>query len=146
MAQEERLVSFEHVLPAGPVAVGEARRHVRSRLAGILPTQAVADVELLTSELVSNAVRHALLNGNGTIGLSIESESATVRISVVDSGEGFDPTKRARDPGPDEGGWGLFLVEEMSDRWGIDESPHGVWFEIDHDGGASASSTNGYEL
>lgn len=121
---------FERMLPADPFAVGEARRHVRAQLAKDLPSQTVADVELLTSELVSNAVRHAALNGNG-IGLDIVVGPQTVHVSVVDGGEGFDRTKLVRGPRPDKGGWGLFLVEELSDRWGIQADPHSVWFEID---------------
>ena len=126
---------FEHALSTGSVAPGQARRHVRDRLVGDLPPQAVADVELLTSELVSNAVRHATTTGD-TIGLNIAIGPQTIRVAVIDGGAGFDSTKFDRRPGPpDEGGWGLFLVEEMSDRWGIDKDPHGVWFEIDRDDG-----------
>jgi anti-sigma regulatory factor (Ser/Thr protein kinase) len=121
---------FEHMLPAGPFAVGEARRHVRAQLAKDLPTQTIADVELLTSELVSNAVRHAAPNGSG-IGLNILVGPQSIHVSVVDGGEGFDRTTLVRSPRPDRGGWGLFLVEELSDRWGIQADPHSVWFEID---------------
>lgn len=103
---------------------------MRDRLATGVPSQTVDDVELLTSELVSNAVRHASSDGRDTIGLNIDVGPQTIRVAVIDGGAGFDPTKLARNPGPDDGGWGLFLVEEMSDRWGIDKSPHGVWFEI----------------
>ena len=110
--------------------MGEARRHVRDQLSNSLPGQAVAEIELLTSELVSNAVRHSRTDGDGTIGLHIGVGSGTIRISVVDGGAGFEPAERVRDPN-DEGGWGLFLVEEISDRWGIEKDPHRVWFEID---------------
>ena len=121
---------FDHVLPADAFAVGEARRHVRAQLAKDLPSQTVADIELLTSELVSNAVRHATYDGNG-IGLNIVVGPQTVHVSVVDGGDGFDRTKLVRGPRPDKGGWGLFLVEELSDRWGMQDDPHSVWFEID---------------
>ena len=130
----------EHALRTGSVAPGEARRHVRDRLVEDLPPQVVADVELLTSELVSNAVRHATMGAADTIGLNIAIGPQTIRVAVIDGGAGFDSTKLDRSPGPDEGGWGLFLVEEMSDRWGIDKDPHGVWFEIDRDDGTSASN------
>jgi anti-sigma regulatory factor (Ser/Thr protein kinase) len=126
---------FEHALPTGSVAPGEARRHVRDRLAEGVPPQVVADVELLTSELVSNAVRHATMDEADTIGLTIAIGPQTIRVAVIDGGAGFDATKLDPVPGPDEGGWGLFLVEQMSDRWGIDKDPHGVWFEIDRDDG-----------
>jgi len=56
-----------------------------------------------------------------------------IRVSVVDGGAGFDATNLLRSPRADEGGWGLFLVGEMSDHWGIDRDPHSVWFEIHRD-------------
>ena len=130
MAWRGGTASFERALPAGPVAVGEARRLVRDQLAESLPGDAVAEIELLTSELVSNAIRHARI-GDGTIGLNIAVGPRTIRVSVVDGGAGFEPTNLVRSSGDEEGGWGLFLVEEMSDRWGSRKDPHLVWFEID---------------
>jgi anti-sigma regulatory factor (Ser/Thr protein kinase) len=104
---------------------------VRDELASALTGQAVADVELLTSELVSNAIQHARTDGDGTIRLDIGLTPEAIHVCVVDGGTGFDPIQILQDPHPDEGGWGLFLVEELSDRWGIDDQPHGVWFEFD---------------
>ena len=126
---------IEHALRTGSVAPGEARRHLRDRLVRDLPPQVVADIELLTSELVSNAVRHATMDASDTIRLNIAIGPQTIRVAVMDGGAGFDSAKLDPSPGPDEGGWGLFLVEEMSHRWGIDKDPHGVWFEIDRDDG-----------
>ena len=103
---------------------------MRDRLGKILPLQSVADIELLTSELVSNAVRHAHRDGDGTISLNIDVGPRTIRVSVVDGGAGFNATNLLRSPRADEGGWGLFIVGEMSDHWGIDRDPHSVWFEI----------------
>lgn len=80
---------------------------------------------------MSNAVRHARVDAKGTLGLGIEIGSRIVRVVVVDGGPGFDSTTIVRSPRAEEGGWGLFLVEELSDRWGIAKSPHRVWFEID---------------
>ena len=129
---------MDYAVPTGSVAPGEARRHVRGRLAQEVPPHVVADIELLTSELVSNAVRHATMDASDTIGLNIAIGPQTIRVTVIDGGTGFDSTKLDPSPGPDEGGWGLFLVEQMSDRWGIDEDPHGVWFEIDRDAASYA--------
>lgn len=83
-----------------------------------MPRQTVAEAELLTSELVSNAVRHAGADGNGAIRLKIAVGPQTVHVSVVDGGAGFDSTDVARSPRSDEAGWGLFIVEEISDQWG----------------------------
>jgi anti-sigma regulatory factor (Ser/Thr protein kinase) len=123
--------SSEHTLSAGPVAIGEARKHVRERLSDALSPGKIGEAELLTSELVSNAVRHGGLNGRDVL-LTIGVNPRAIRVSVVDGGVGFDTMVPTVLHGSDEGGgWGLFLVEEMSDRWGIDLDPHGVWFELD---------------
>jgi anti-sigma regulatory factor (Ser/Thr protein kinase) len=89
---------------------------------------------LLVSELVTNAVRHAGLRGDQWIDLAVEASPERVRVSVADPGHGF-----ARHPSsPRVGhpsGWGLFLVGELADRWGIDRDWDTlVWFEIDRRG------------
>jgi hypothetical protein len=79
----------------------------------------------MTSELVSNAVEHARLEAGATIALDITVAEERVRVSVEDAGEGF--VQEATDK--DLGGWGLAIVEQLSDRWGIrPDLPHSVWF------------------
>jgi anti-sigma regulatory factor (Ser/Thr protein kinase) len=116
-------------LQARPSAIGTAREYVRERLAETLSPRKLAETVLLTSELVTNAIRHAKLDEEDTISLVLEIGPRRVRVSVVDAGAGFDS---GNIPGPGVGGgWGLFLVEKVSDRWGIDSiPPHSVWFEV----------------
>jgi anti-sigma regulatory factor (Ser/Thr protein kinase) len=122
----------QQALQARPVSVADARSHVRDKLHGLLGSQRLAEAELLTSELVTNAVRHARLKEGDPIGLEIDVDSDTVHVAVVDGGTGFDFGKLLEEPGDRRGGWGLYLVHKVSDRWGIDASPpHSVWFEID---------------
>ena len=123
---------LQQALQAQPEGVADARRHVRDRLDGLLSSEMVAEAELLTSELVTNAVRHAGLKERGVVNLEIDVDTDTVHVAVVDAGSGFDFTKIFEEPRDPRGGWGLFLVDKVSDRWGIDASPpHSVWFEID---------------
>ena len=86
---------------------------------------------LLVSELVTNAVRHAGLRGDQWIDLAVEASPDRVRVSVADPGHGFarpPPAPRVDHPA----GWGLFLVGQLADRWGVDnEWDTLVWFEID---------------
>jgi anti-sigma regulatory factor (Ser/Thr protein kinase) len=122
----------QQALRARPVAVGDARRYVCDRLAGLLSPERIAEAALLTSELVTNAVRHAGLGDGDPIGLDIDVDTDTVHVAIVDGGAGFDYRKIFEQPGDRRGGWGLFIVDKVSDRWGIDASPpHSVWFEID---------------
>jgi anti-sigma regulatory factor (Ser/Thr protein kinase) len=117
-------------LEAGPSAAAWAR----SALVPLEPRvddQCMADVRLLVSELVTNSVRHSDMAPPGTVGLDVALDSETIRVEVRDRGPGFDP--RPRRPGQSKaGGWGLFLVERLADRWGVvRNSVTRVWFEID---------------
>ena len=57
-----------------------------------------------------------------------------VRVEVTDHGPGFEA--RARDPSTQhESGWGLYLVDQLSDRWGVSRTDGtAAWFEIDRVG------------
>lgn len=86
------------------------------------------DVMLLVSELITNSVKYG---GEGDLLLQIEQRGPkSVRVEVVDQGAGFVPQARDR-PVTTAGGWGLHLVEELADRWGVHEGSTHVWFEID---------------
>ena len=52
-------------------------------------------------------------------------------MAVADDGPGFDPDT-LRGPSPDNvGGWGLLLVEQLADSWGVDrDGSTFVWFEL----------------
>lgn len=123
--------TIETTLPGRPEAATRARRVVRS-LEGVVPPERLDDVELLASELVGNSVRHALCDDpNGEIDLKIMASPETVRLEVVDSGPGFEPRAgRPSDLSPN--GRGLFLVETLSERWGVKRN-HAttVWCELD---------------
>ncbi len=89
------------------------------------------ELRLLVSELVTNSIRHGGAGATGYIGLDVWISSRVVRVEVSDSGSGFDPGR----PDPDwrrAGGWGLYLLDQMADRWGVRrEEGSRVWFEID---------------
>jgi len=83
---------------------------------------------LLVTELVTNAIRHA---GVGTIELSVQVRPESMRVDVSNRGVPFEP--HARLPRADqESGWGLFLVDRLSDEWGVVDEPgrQRVWFEL----------------
>ena len=117
-------------LPAAPHAVPRARRALRD-VEAFLPLDLVPDLRLLTSELVTNSVRHAQLDRDQLIRIKVRVSSNVVRVEVRDAGPGFkpDPTNPSI---YQESGWGLYLVDQLASRWGIDRSPPPrVWFEID---------------
>ena len=82
---------------------------------------------LLVSELVTNAVKY----GSGPVALELSATDSGFRAEVVDQGSGFDAPARDTADLQTPGGWGLHLVEELSDRWGTHEGSTHVWFELD---------------
>lgn len=106
-----------------------APRAARARLAEFdhgLPSERLCDAELLLSELVSNAVKY----GDGDISLIFERDDGRFRTEVVDQGNGFIAAVRNRDDAHTPGGWGLPLVQTLSDRWGAHQGSAHVWFEF----------------
>jgi anti-sigma regulatory factor (Ser/Thr protein kinase) len=118
-------------LPAEPIAVAVARAGIRDAAAG-LPDQVVADLMLLTSEVVSNAIRHVPHDIGDEIILRIAVDE-TVRVEVVDSGELFAPPSPHQPFDTPTSGWGLPLVNAVARSWGVEpEEGNGkkVWFEL----------------
>jgi anti-sigma regulatory factor (Ser/Thr protein kinase) len=110
-----------------PRAPGSARRAVEQYARSLDPS-IVPDVKLLVSEMITNSVKYG---GEGEVRLQLRSDHrGHIRVEVVDQGSGFVPVARNR-PATEAGGWGLHLVETLSDRWGVHEGSTHVWFEID---------------
>jgi anti-sigma regulatory factor (Ser/Thr protein kinase) len=120
-------MSFE--LAGGPYAVTAARLAL-SDLDSHLDASIAFDVRLLVSELVTNSVKHAHVSEDDSILLGVKIEGELVRVEVRDSGPGFDPPPTAPPDDADEG-WGLFLVEQLADEWGVERERQAVWFQID---------------
>jgi integral membrane sensor domain MASE1 len=113
-------------------------RAALSPLAGVLPTAVYSDLCLQVSELVTNSVRHARLRPDDLIRLQVELSDRVLRVEVSDPGEGFSGNPPEPVPG-EPGGWGLFLTEQLADRWGIDRDAGWttVWVERELDPGGS---------
>ena len=107
------------------------RQSARRALTGA-PAPVLERVELLVSELVTNSVTHAALSPEQNVDLKVLTQPGRVRVEVADPGCHFNPEGRRPTPG-EESRWGLFLVNQMADRWGMDRRDPGktVWFEVD---------------
>jgi anti-sigma regulatory factor (Ser/Thr protein kinase) len=119
--------SLELTLPPEPRSVAEARSRVLDAVGDGFDLQTL---RLLISELVTNAVRH----GGCEEPVELHAEwNSEVRVEVVDHGDGFTPHPRAGDL-DEPGGFGLFLVGRLADRWGVetDEATR-VWFVLRRD-------------
>lgn len=117
-------------LVRGATAPALARRYVQDEIVAPLPAGRLHDLTLLTSEVVTNAVEHSR---GDAIELSILAGPTFTRIEVGNPGQSWDRRPAPRSSERSEaGGWGLFLVEQLSDRWGVSDSDQTVWFEFDH--------------
>jgi CheY-like chemotaxis protein len=113
-------------LPAESIAARTARGVVRDALQSV-DRELVESIELLVTELVTNAVLHA----SSAPRLDVRVSRAAIRVEVFDN-DATLPATRLRD-GALAGGWGLHLVDRIASRWGSEPQPGGkvVWFELD---------------
>lgn len=117
----------ELVLTASRAAPGRARDHLAQVCAGWGRDELEA-AQLLVTELVTNAVRH----GAGPVRLHTRLQEDGLHVGVADDGAG-QPTLQEVPPRA-TGGRGLYIVNALADRWGVEPSDAGtgktVWFEI----------------
>ena len=107
-------------------------RHSLDRLEGLLLPEKLESVRLVVSELVTNSVRHAAISPDEQISLAVVISDGSVRGRVCDPGPGFEKPSQPRPRTDLSGGWGLPIVERISDRWGVERNGCAcVWFEID---------------
>jgi anti-sigma regulatory factor (Ser/Thr protein kinase) len=111
-----------------PESVAAARDAVTEATQGQVDGGTLETLRLLVSELVTNGIIHS--GADSPLEVEVEMSDSGLRVDVKDSGTGF-----AQRPGMNEpdysGGWGLFLVEELADRWGIVRNGNTcVWFEL----------------
>ncbi len=122
--------SFRIELAAVPTSPARAR-HFVGDAAGVarLPSPVLEVLELLTSELVTNAVVH----GSPPIELVVSIEERAIRVSVHDTSAA--PPRRRSATAVDIGGRGLALVDALAPRWRAEADRPGpgktVWFELD---------------
>ncbi len=111
----------------------DAPRRARTALEGLEGALDGHDqsVRLLVSELVTNAVKHGGSGRDRNVRIKLDCSVAGVRGEVFDQGPGFEP-RAGRRIDPLRDGFGLALVDQLADRWGVHvERGARVWFEID---------------
>jgi anti-sigma regulatory factor (Ser/Thr protein kinase) len=107
-------------------SAAEAREFARAQLRSWECDALVADAELAVSELAANAILHA----ESPFIVSLELEGWGLRIEVYDSSDDVpQPVAQRADL---RSGWGLFILDRLVERWGVDQRPHGkvVWAEL----------------
>jgi two-component sensor histidine kinase len=121
----------EHRLKHQPEAAGQARSLVTDEIGGSLPPADADAFVLLTTELVTNAVRHAPPDADGNFTLKLEVTDTTARAIVIDAGTEFEFERATFDANTDNH-FGLQLVDQLASRWGLSlDGEKAVWFELD---------------
>jgi anti-sigma regulatory factor (Ser/Thr protein kinase) len=119
------------------VNVREVRAYLRELLDGAGVD--LADVDLMASEVVTNAVRHtASGRPGGQVWVAVAATDDAVRVEITD--EGGTPEEPRIPPYPVLAGRGLLIVHELASRWNWSRDDGGhttVWFEVPRDGGAA---------
>jgi anti-sigma regulatory factor (Ser/Thr protein kinase) len=122
------VIEVRTMLTPHPTSVGAARRFVRDVLMSRDVSKYVVDtVELLTSEVVTNAIVH----GRSGPQLTVEVEGDVVRVAVRDMSS--DVPVRRLSHVDDVSGRGVVIVEELASAWGVERESNGakrVWFEV----------------
>jgi anti-sigma regulatory factor (Ser/Thr protein kinase) len=85
-------------------------------------------MELVVSELVTNVVAHAHTTAQVTLAL----DDARLRVEVADDSNDAIAAERTRGEAP--GGWGIPIVEALTDSWGVERGGgvlgKTVWAEV----------------
>jgi len=116
-------------LPIDNRAPMAARQSLRL-LEAYMPAEAIQDVYLLVTELVSNSVKHASLMSDHQVQVDAAPTSRGVRVEVANRGGAQLANKLPEKA--EESGWGLLLVTKIASRWGIATNGRTlIWFEID---------------
>jgi anti-sigma regulatory factor (Ser/Thr protein kinase) len=111
-----------------PQAVGAARRVLREWESHFDPLL-FYDLSLCVSELVTNRVQHGDPAGRNEIELAVRRNELLVRAETSEPRPDLLLTTPAVMKSSD---WGMFIVDRVADRWGIDHSDGSrVWCEID---------------
>ncbi|MFD3495899.1 ATP-binding protein [Streptomyces sp. NPDC058690] len=98
-----------------PKTVSEARRQLRSALNGWqVPEEAVDTAVLITSELVTNAIRHC--DNQHLVHLQVTDDGVELLLEVSDPSR--NPPRPVVPPPHAESGRGLFLVRAAASEFG----------------------------
>ena len=115
-------------------AAVHAREAVREVADGV-PREALADILLCVTELVTNSVTHAGSESGEPVEMEVRREGTRLHVEVIDRGDFDGRRPTPEDPAADaqrQRGWGLYIVSVLADDWGVEPGElTRVWFEKD---------------
>ena len=118
------MTSIELAVGASAASVGQARDDLRAQLEDWRCGN-IDDVALVFSELATNAVRHSRSASTAVITYGVDE----IRLAVHDTSHSIP---RVAPTSSTPGGYGLVIVDRVSERWGWEQTAAGktVWSVI----------------
>ena len=120
---------YLHVRIAGTVEAAARARSELGRLRADLDAPMLESMRLLITELITNAVRHAQAPA---VEMTVTVSERDVHVEIANPGGDFEAAPSG--PEDSDSGWGLFLVDRLSERWGVAQDSGSVyqrvWFEL----------------
>jgi anti-sigma regulatory factor (Ser/Thr protein kinase) len=113
---DPRLIAF--MLPSIPESVRMARFHVRAALGFHELGEYAADAEIITSELVANAIQHVCSDGTETVGVILVRVRSPESVTVVVTDSSPEGPAMREASADSEWGRGLQIVAALSVHWG----------------------------
>jgi two-component sensor histidine kinase len=110
-------------------APAKARRACTAETRDVVPGDVADTACLLVSELVTNTIRHGDCQPDDKLEVLIDREPDCLRVAVCQRAA-IGALEVAAGQVVREGGWGLMLVDKLSDEWGVEEEPNCVWFRL----------------
>lgn len=115
------------LLPHGPASAAVARHRLVEGLARLgVRSEVIADAELVITEMVGNAVRHARPLPNGQLRAGWEIEDDRVVLRVTDGGGATRPVAERQHDSEAERGRGLAIVAALAQDWGSQRDDRGL--------------------
>jgi anti-sigma regulatory factor (Ser/Thr protein kinase) len=112
----------------GTTAPAEARRAL-DQLTCDYSREVQFAARLCLDELVSNCIQYSGLPRGAEILCTVSFDQERLRVELIYDGPGF--IARIKPPSErEDSGWGLALVDALSDTWGASANEGRVWYEI----------------
>lgn len=116
---------------AGSPRAAPAARAALKSLSDHVSEDVLYQLNLVVTELVTNSVRHAGIGPASSVALEVTVLPELIVGAVTDPGDGFEYDVAEAVDLMDEGGRGLFLVDQIAARWGVETGTGTrVWFEM----------------
>ena len=116
---------------AGVARAPSSARSALSVLEPHLDEDRLQSLRLVITELLTNSIRHSDMDEQEVVSLDIRLRDGVLRCTVSDPGSGFRKPEVVRPHADRPGGFGLVILESVSDRWDVSHDElFRVWFEL----------------